>query len=196
VDPSQPNNPNHVFGYQGAVDEVRVWDTVRTDQEIQATWNTVLTNEPGLVLVSNFNDPNADNKTFNNTVPNGLVVQAEGPQATPPNTVHTGDIPLLQRIVVLAADPTIHEVKNEAVLYGTSKIGYNITLMSDALKSALNSSFLMINDSMGVIAYNSAPHVVDLQPIVLIFHCDTPQCTNIPAPTDELYFLFFFSRKS
>ena len=56
-----------VYGFNGLIDEVRVWSVAHTQQEIQATMSTTLTgNEAGLVGYWNFDDG-----TANDLSPNG-----------------------------------------------------------------------------------------------------------------------------
>ena len=56
--------------FQGAVDEMRIWDHVRTDEEIASHYAVSLTgSEPGLLAYHRFDEP--DGQTIVNSSPNG-----------------------------------------------------------------------------------------------------------------------------
>ena len=74
--------------FQGQLDEIRIWNIVRTSQEIQSTMYTTLTGtEEGLVAYWNFDDGSAADKTVYNNhgslVGDALIIQAAIPSSAP-----------------------------------------------------------------------------------------------------------------
>ena len=74
--------------FQGELDEIRIWNTARTSQEIQSTMDTTLTGkEEGLVAYWNFDDGSAADKTAHNNhgslIGDARIIQAAIPSFAP-----------------------------------------------------------------------------------------------------------------
>jgi hypothetical protein len=56
-------NGNWDFRFAGTIDELRIWNVARTQQEIADNMNTLIASAPGLIAYYNFNDgiPNGNN---------------------------------------------------------------------------------------------------------------------------------------
>ena len=121
-----PNEENLFHGY---LDEIRVWDRLRTSEEIQATMRLRLSGrEPGLVGLWNFDDPSRPGKdssaSGHHGSPKGLV------RTTP---IELPDLRSLPRPAVLRGlvRGTTGQPASNAVVNLRLADGNNVTVVSD-----------------------------------------------------------------
>ncbi len=115
--------------YIGLIDEVRIWNYARTEDEIRSTMHTTLTGfEPGLVGYWNFNEPNINSQIVNDFSWNGndgilgFTIQRESDD--PVRVVSTA--PLSSLTEKSSTESELHET-----LYGREAILQNGQVVGD-----------------------------------------------------------------
>lgn len=188
VDANSENNTDHVFGFDGYLDELRIWEIARTPSQIASSYDLYLPPQGGLVGLYTFNgfvmEATYPNLASFEGAPYAYVAGAldDDSLVRPNNGLIISQLVIVPGTLPLQDDPSMAEYS----LAGSSAQGYFISMFSDALDQAISSGVVELMDGLGnPIEPDMLPFEVGIEMLSMVWHCNDTECSNIPgAPTD------------
>lgn len=193
-DTRESSNANAVYGFDGYMDEVRIWGVARSEREIKDNWGSMVGWDNDLVAYYTFNELSAEmeypNMASHEGIPKAMV---KGPMNDDGLGEGSTGLIISQMVLVPGHDHMSMDVEYvDFTLLGNSESGYFINLASDSWAQALDSGIAELLDSYGnSITPDMFPYEVDLGTLSVAFFCDNETgCDNIPGPVHELWIAY------
>jgi len=190
-DATSDDNTALVSGFDGYLDELRVWSYARTPSEVADTFALTLPPQQGLVGLYNFNGFSAPH-TYPNLAAFGGIPAAmvQGPRNNDTLISDNNGLMLAQLVIVPGSLPDMDPMNVEFNLRGSSAQGYFVSVFSAALIDAINAGKVQIAYKSRQILPDQLPVEVSTDPLVVVYNCDDTQCINTWGAPSDVWFSY------